>query len=384
MIEILGGKLAIKSTLDKGTLVHIELPLHLLNADNDSDLDDLIRQSDHYVSRAFSPSRQDGIYLTGFDNSDPRTRRVGRTLLRQLKLRFCRVVDVPLYASLIVVPEGRFSQEEIKDMVLAARPGVEVISLLSARQALTSSLPVGQSVTSGSVNKDAMADGPAAFEDQIKITYLARPLFPSVIRRIVRPPKKVVQPNEVYVSDVTGGDEARDERGAGGGGSLVDASEEQIMPSPSQHGSPAMGVPAATLTDQWSTSSSEGSGSPVGTRRNSASQPDTHRREPSDDSRPPGSPTGFIKDIVSPPQPPQAERPHIETHITEPSPHLHESLSRMTLKSLHSEKALQTVADTEPTAMRVLVVEDNAVNRRIVVAMLKRTVRCFICGRGSS
>jgi hypothetical protein len=36
MTEILAGKLATSSTLNKGTLVHIEVPLHLLNQDHES------------------------------------------------------------------------------------------------------------------------------------------------------------------------------------------------------------------------------------------------------------------------------------------------------------------------------------------------------------
>ncbi len=46
MVDILGGKLAIGSTLGQGALVYIEVPLHLLSWDYDSDQEDMQALSD--------------------------------------------------------------------------------------------------------------------------------------------------------------------------------------------------------------------------------------------------------------------------------------------------------------------------------------------------
>lgn len=319
--------------------------------------------------------------LNGFDAGAANLRRVGRTLLRQLKLRYCRIVDQPQFASLIVIPEGHFSDDEIKELARSARPDVEIISLLSVRQAMSTSHQISAPSQVESTTAHQSPDAPAALEDQIKITYLKRPLFPSVIRRIVRPPRKVEQPNEVYRSDVVGGDEAREERGAGGGGSgggrgggsTIDT-DGVLLPSPPD---PEPGVSVSArgsvgsigsigLDDKWSTDSAEAVEC-VGEGRAQA---------PSDKSEPrvlngssPASPEGIITDLVA--SPPAPGRPHIETHITELPP-LRDAMARMTLKPGRSEESITT--DGQPAAMKVLVVEDNAVNRRIVVAMLKRTV----------
>lgn len=388
MIQILGGKLAIKSTLGKGTLVHIELPLHLLSIDNDSDQDDMVRQDDHYAGRAYSPVRQDGIYLTGFDGGDAGLRRVGRTLLRQLKLRFCRVIENPQYASLIVVPEGRYSEDELVEMVSTARPDVEVISLLSIRQAMSTTHEISapshftSSKGTSSLHDSSTrrhSDSPMAFKDQVKITYLKRPLFPSVIRRIVRAPKRREEPNEIYISDVTGGDEAREERNNPNGTSDtgLELADLEIAPSPpSEKGSNR--AASVIVSDKWSSSGGTGS-----TGR--------HKRPPKDNNgdlldglgdneikanTDPAPPTGYIKDLVT--SPTTSGRPQYETHHTEPTP-ISESLSRLSLRSLQSDQSVSSIPGPgEPVAMKVLVVEDNAVNRRIVVAMLKRTVSIFL------
>lgn len=366
MIQILGGRIAIKSTLGKGTLVHIELPLHLLSNDNDLDVDEQGIQYDNFDGRTSSPVRQDGILLKGFDNGDAGIRRVGRTLLRQLKLRFCRVVDDPLYASLIVVPEGRFTQEELRETVLAARPDVEVISLLSPRQAMETGHTLSTPSMFSSSNKSSSE--PNSIEDSIRITYMKRPLYPSLIRRIVRPPKRARQPNEVYISEVTGGDEAREERNAQVDEEIVGEDEffPTIHPTLSSNGSVLRG--SIVLSDGWSNSSGTGS-------MGSTSKRERRSRDNTvDGNLHPTSPEGIIKDlVVSPPS--GRNRPPLDTHVSDLTP-ISDSLSRMSLQSLQSDASLATSmgGDEDSTAMKVLVVEDNAVNRRIVVAMLKRTV----------
>lgn len=362
MIEILGGKLAIKSTLNKGTLVHIEIPLHLLNGDNDSDLDDLIKQNEHYSARASSPVRQDGIMLLGFNEGDAGARRVGRVLLRQLKLRFCRVVDQVQFASLIVTPDGAVTDDQLRQLVSKARPNVEVISLVSAKQALTSLHPAAQQSSSGST----LSDGSVAMRDQIRIRYLTRPLFPSLVRRIVRPPKRERPPAETYVSEVVGGDEAREERA----GSNWSPEEEDVLPSPASHAS----FDQVTLSDRWSTASSGDPTAVQPKRRRSKRPNDPPKAAPNaPDNPPPESATIVNNDPAAP-----TDRPSIETHLSDqtvPEQPVHDAMARLALKTSQSEQTVRTTADVDqPAAMRVLVVEDNAVNRRIVVAMLKRTV----------
>ena len=200
MIEILGGKLAIASTLNKGTLVHIEIPLHLLNEDNDSDQDELEPCDDGNTDgrRPRSPVRQDGIYLAGFNGEDLGTRRVGKSLLRTLKLHSCRIVTEIHYASLIVAPEG-VSEILLAKLASRARPGVQ-ITLLSKAGGRHSDMPQTPIFTPSIAEAQAQD-----FLQEISTTYLKRPLRPSLITRILKPSETELPLKESFVSPVVGG-----------------------------------------------------------------------------------------------------------------------------------------------------------------------------------
>jgi hypothetical protein len=212
MIEILGGKLAIASTIARGTLVHIEIPLHLLNKDTESDESQLEDHEDAQYARAairrraFGSQegessgnnsrggiREDGIYMAGFDIAraqDPGVRRVGKSLLRQLKLNSCRVVTEIRYASLIIAPDV------LDGVVLAelhgnARPGAQIVIL--EKEGRT------RAPTDMQVNLENML-APGTIVKRHK-----RPLRPSLIRRIMRPPEAQPAMREVYQSAVVGG-----------------------------------------------------------------------------------------------------------------------------------------------------------------------------------
>jgi hypothetical protein len=225
MIEILGGKLVISSSLGKGTLVHVEIPLHLLNEDNEFDQEGMDDNADE-PPQPRSPIRQDGIYLTGFDSADPGVRRVGRSLLRQLKLLFCRVVDNIRFASLIVLPEGSLTDEELAQLASSARPNVEIIYLVPptyhrASPRLAASAP-------------SAAASAAECLSRIPTTRLFRPLRPSVVRRITQPAERPPPPHENYVSPVVGGEGARWDDHGGRRGSISGPTDEgeELVPSP--------------------------------------------------------------------------------------------------------------------------------------------------------
>jgi hypothetical protein len=224
MIEILSGKLAVTSNLGKGTLIHIEVPLRMLNSDNDSDHEEHQERSDgtELAEIPRSEVRQDGIYLVGFDGGHQGVRRLGRSLLRQLKLHFCRVVDDVQFASLIVLPEGSLRDEELAQLVANARPGLEIMYLASPY--FQPSLPT--TIFTPSSTEAIAAD----YLQRIPSCRLQRPLRPSVLRRIMLPPPVPPIAHEHYISPIVGGDGAKwnDRRG-----SLARTDEgEELMPSP--------------------------------------------------------------------------------------------------------------------------------------------------------
>lgn len=375
MIEILGGKLAIKSVLNKGTLVHVEIPLHLMNADNDSDQENMADQEAFYIKRPSSPVRSDGIYLTGFTGGDAGTRRVGRALLRQLKLRFCRVVDEPRYASLVIYPEGRVSDGEIRALAGQARPDVEFICLAPAGQVLASACEPEALESHRTVSTAPGGDG-----GSIQITRLARPLMPRVIRRITRPMPRVDPPPERYVSDVVGGDEARQERA----GSVTSLPEQDVLPSPHEASSPPGPGSVSGLSDVWSTSAESRS---IDEDIPATSAPSRSHTASSSHAEITLSPPQAKRNIdhIAPARPPFASTMTDVSEVTAAGTveaidngplSLHGGLSRLSLKHTQSDPASRSTSPDAslPAPMRVLVVEDNSVNRRIVVTMLKRTV----------
>ncbi|WWC96361.1 hypothetical protein V866_003228 [Kwoniella sp. B9012] len=258
MIELLGGKLAIASTLGKGTLVHIEIPLHLLNEDNDSDQDVMAsgneNTSDTGAGNNIDPIRQDGIFLIGWTESkSPSLRRVGKSLARQLKLNFCRVVSEINYASLIVIPEGGVSEVKLAELCKAARPTVQVI-IIGKNHSMGALAPALGPATSqehahavntsqhleteakkhgyshghhhhhhphysnhtgsssfSSLELDAKTNAAIEYLKTVPTIYLNRPLQPSLINRIMRPADLPPPMREIYKSDVVGGEKAKEE-----------------------------------------------------------------------------------------------------------------------------------------------------------------------------
>lgn len=200
MVEILGGKLAIASTLGQGTLVHIEVPLHLLSWDHESDQEDMEALSDDGNEPLLPPVRQDGIYLAGFGESrNVGERRVGKCLLRQLKHNLCRVVNEIHFASLIVTPAGVLSSQTLAKLVMKARPGAQVILLDHSRLHSHSGL-----MRKWPMNTEAEIHA-AEYLARVQITRLHRPLTPSLMQKIMEPPPSPQVLREHYVSDVVGG-----------------------------------------------------------------------------------------------------------------------------------------------------------------------------------
>ncbi|WWC88243.1 uncharacterized protein L201_003149 [Kwoniella dendrophila CBS 6074] len=251
MIELLGGKLAIASTLGKGTLVHIELPVHLLNDDNDSDQDVMAsgNETSSEAGTTHEPVRQDGIFLVGWaESKSPSLRRVGKSLARQLKLHFCRIVTEINYASLIVLPEGVVSEIKLAELCRLARPSVQLI-IIGKDHSIGALAPALGPATSTEYNNalgvlnDINLEGEkhgyshghhhhghhssnghsrentetpktksaVEYLKTIPTIHLTRPLRPSLIRRIMQPAVTPQPLREIYKSDVVGGDEAKEE-----------------------------------------------------------------------------------------------------------------------------------------------------------------------------
>lgn len=235
MIELLGGKLAIASELHKGTIVHIEVPLHLFNEDNESDQDELEERGEGVTPvnmdptfdpisgsgsgvgasgtapggrqmTALSPEkvRQDGIYLVGFEGS-PSIKRAGRSVLRQLKMHFCRVVPDIQYANLIVAPTS-VDRTALIALAKKAREGVEIV-LIGDRQPAQpmyrrsrkpsqrgSPSQAGSAASSAdpsaSEASDAEADKGKDQWEGISVHTVYRPIRPSVMEEIMRPTRQ--------------------------------------------------------------------------------------------------------------------------------------------------------------------------------------------------
>lgn len=226
MIELLGGKFAIASTQGKGTIVHVEVELHLLNVDNSSDNDELNREADQgdtlsdsgaavvgaNESDHHSRIRQDGLFIVGFDVKHTAIRRVGKSLIRQLKLTFCRVVSEIRYASLIVAPGGphRVSSTKLAQLVASARPGAQVILLDPKTFSAPGSLGLGRA--HDSANDDEQSNSASSYDGAtLPITRLSRPLRPSIMNFIMTPPNTPPPKKEMYISEVVGGNDARAE-----------------------------------------------------------------------------------------------------------------------------------------------------------------------------
>jgi len=217
MIELLGGKLAIASTPGKGTLVHVEVPMHLYNEDNDSDQDEMAAQNDNADSNASRPDRtaekirQDGIYLVGFEGSAG-IKRVGKCLLRLLKLNFCRVVPDLQYASLIVAPD-HVDESVLIQLAKRARPRVEIATIGDRPRYRTS--PLNKSTLGDPTSAVSSLEGEGVDGEMIggfPVRRFSRPLRPSILAGIMRPPKSET-PLVYYSSPVVGGEQTMESWG---------------------------------------------------------------------------------------------------------------------------------------------------------------------------
>lgn len=259
IVEILGGRLAIASTLTKGTLVHVEVPLHLLNDDCESDQEDLYTQGQGGVTTGEVPGvsarqvRQDGIYLAGFETREVGPRRMAKSLTRQLMLNFCRVVEQIRYASLIITPRDGISEISLMNLVKSARPGVQVI-VLDKNPATAAGISDSSSMDTPNATPSAEKTEAIDFLHGIDILHLSRPLRPTLLARIMRPlDSPHNHPIEVYKSDVMGGDEARAENQpppltSGGSSRSIGSVEAETIRTSPKHESRLQVLPSPPMS----------------------------------------------------------------------------------------------------------------------------------------
>ncbi|KAL7420450.1 hypothetical protein Q5752_004400 [Cryptotrichosporon argae] len=380
MLDILGGKLAISSTVGQGTLVHVELPVHLLNEDNESDVEEVEKTASGNSIHARASVRQDGILLVGFASApDVGTRRLGKCLVRNLKLHFCRVVADGQYASLVVVPDGRVGELEMARIIRASRPGVEVIVLARERAHGPLDSPVvtlaGTPARSRPVRIYRSDDGPNADTDELAAaravlertptTILYRPFGPSTLVRIVQPPETVARAPETYISPVVGGVEAASEHPEAKQPTPAAAAEGAHDPAADDSPPLADAVADKQLADDEGPDreilpSPPSAARPLPEMRTSNSSSSSTSRP----SRPPSARAMSTQHLPTrPPLVRDASDPFpIDAHSTVPHP---------------QSTPPPPPASEEKAVLRVLVVEDNAVNRRILTTMLRKVACHF-------
>ncbi|KIR70576.1 hypothetical protein I310_05828 [Cryptococcus deuterogattii CA1014] len=385
IIELIGGKIAIASSPGKGTLVHIEVPLQLLNDDSNSDQDDLGRNDGAPDAIEESNAiRTDGIYLIGFATSENSAlRRVGKSLARQLKLHKCRVVTEINYASLIVTLEGGVTDTELARLCRSARPDVQVIVLESDR------IKYGSTYVSSPLhahtNPLRSRSSPRAtlrtpedqeYLDSIPIIHLTRPLRPSVVRRIMDPAPEVPREPERYVSDVVGGNEAKEEAAAAARASIQhvqkssvsvprsEGAEHHFKPSPTAPTNPtftASTVPPASL--EGASSSDIGSGSET----QNEDQPSASSTSVS------GSDMRSGTEVLSGMSVSASGTSGVsESAVYGGSESSDHSTTEMNGKNESKSDKTSKPPTKGVTVLKVLVVEDNVINRKILTTMLRR------------
>ncbi|OCF75572.1 hypothetical protein I204_04429 [Kwoniella mangroviensis CBS 8886] len=408
MVELLGGKLAIASTLGKGTLVHIEIPLHLLNEDNDSDQDVMASGNDTSSETGAGnnddPIRQDGIFLIGWaESQNPSLRRVGKSLARQLKLNFCRVVSDINYASLIVIPEGGVSEVKLAELCRAARPTVQIV-ILGKDHSMGALAPTlakkhgyshghhhyhhhhhgkhAGSSSSSSLELDAKTNVAIEYLKTVPTIHLNRPLRPSLIKRIMRPADLPPPMREIYKSDVVGGEEAAEEAQA------ENASITSLNACGNSSGEPDVAerdyadIPKMSREDQdllYSQPNIVGQDAVTQSRDTSESSADVMTGN--DNSGGTTTESSLISERGY-----QASINSDSSMVSETSDSgglpLPSRFREMRSGSDHTIKGMN-VQNSDESSLKVhtdprfrllvLVVEDNAVNRKILTTMLKRT-----------
>ncbi|TYJ53875.1 hypothetical protein B9479_005497 [Cryptococcus floricola] len=382
MVELVGGKLAIASSPGKGTLVHIEAPLFFLNGDNNSDEEDL--DTNRTADQVMEPDykiRQDGILLAGWENCKASVKRVAKSLVRQLKLHQCRLVTEAQFACVIVMPDGGLSDAQLAAMCRAARPGVQVIVLEKDRtkygQGDANSPCLASSNPNGVTNAARLACPPrspkgkedAAFLATIPFLHLSRPLRPTILRAVMAPNARPTTPPERYVSDVVGGEDAR---------------MGVRMPVP---------VPVGTDMGQQALGNDE----PISPLENLCTPP-MSRNNTSAPGDPPNDPLATPIQGSSREAPVRSQslsvidsrgstddedfedRPQYTASIT--SDVSASDSSEGVMSSIGSEskqiERRKRVEEMDPSALKVLVVEDNSVNRKILTTMLRRATCTFV------
>ncbi|ODN74183.1 hypothetical protein L202_07633 [Cryptococcus amylolentus CBS 6039] len=382
MVELVGGKLAIASSPGKGTLVHIEAPLFFLNGDSNSDDEDLNtnRTADQVIEPDYK-IRQDGILLAGWENCKASVKRVAKSLVRQLKLHQCRLVTEAQHACVIVMPDGGLSDAQLAAMCRAARPGVQVIVLEKDRtkhgQGDADSPCLASSNPNGVTEAARLACPPrspkgkedAAFLATIPFLHLSRPLRPSVLRAVMAPNARPTTPPERYVSDVVGGEDAR--MGA------------------------RMAVPVPVGTDIGR--QSLGNDEPISPLENLRTPP-MSRNNTSAPGDPPNDPLATPIPSSSREAPVRSQslsvidsRESTDDEGSEDRPQYTASIisdlsasdsSEGVMSSIGSEskqtERRKRVEEMDPLALKVLVVEDNSVNRKILTTMLRRATCNFV------
>ncbi|AFR98512.2 hypothetical protein C343_06491 [Cryptococcus neoformans C23] len=395
ILELIGGKIAIASSPGKGTLVHIEVPVQFLNDDSNSDQDDLGRNDGAPDAIEESNAiRTDGIYLIGFATAkNSALRRVGKSLTRQLKLHKCRVVTEINYASLIVAPEGEVRDAELARLCRSARPCVQVIVLERDRTKYGSIYT--PSHLYAHTNPLQSRSSPAAtlltpqdqeYLDRIPIIHLTRPIRPSVVRRIMDPAPGVSRKSEQYVSDVVGGDEAKEEAAIGARPSIDHVQKPpsasapfsegaEFKPRPITSANPAVTTstaPPATL--EGGSSSDVGSGSEM----QNEDQPSVSSSSISGSDTRSGT-EGLSGTSVSANGTNGASESAVYggSETSETSETSNRSTTEVNGKNEGKSDKTSKQSMKGLNLLKVLVVEDNVINRKILTTMLRRVSCSF-------
>ncbi|EAL17185.1 hypothetical protein CNBN0140 [Cryptococcus deneoformans B-3501A] len=392
ILELIGGKIAIASSPGKGTLVHIEVPVQLLNDDNNSDQDDLGRNDG--ASDAIEESnaiRTDGIYLIGFATAkNSALRRVGKSLTRQLKLHKCRVVTEINYASLIVTPEGGVTDAVLARLCRSARPCVQVI-VLERDRTRYGSIYIPNPLHAHT-NPQRSPSSPAAtlltpqdqeYLDRIPIIRLARPLRPSVVRRIMDPTPRMPEKPERYVSDVVGGDEAKEKAAMGARPSIEHVQRPPSANAPFNEGAEFKPHPITSAYPTISTSTAPpatlegGSSSDVGSGSETQNEDQPSVSSISMSGSDMRSGTEELSGMSV-----SANGTSGVSEISESAVYGGSETSDRLTTEVNGKNERKSDKASMPSAkgltlLKVLVVEDNVINRKILTTMLRRASCSF-------
>lgn len=301
--------------------MQIEVPLRLMNRDHESDLENVEFNSDgEWGGDLPTEVRTDNIYLAGFaDSSKGSLRRVGKSLSRQLKQLNAHITQQISDARLIVATAEIERRGQLTEYIQASRPDVEVVILCETADTSRPYIPPRVAPVTGgrSVSVSDYTTTP--------VRRLPRFLSPSVIREIVRPisTSPVLSPSAGPVSPI------------------------RLRP---------------TLVDTPVGGSSESSVATV--------QP-LQQPAPKSPERPvllhvdASDPLPLIRDTR-----PSLSRAMSELPVTrEQSPENAALAPEQTLRGKRTHKSGSSLTHA------VLVVEDNAINRKILTGMLRKMVR---------